>query len=658
MTQTTGIATASGQTVSTPDDRNSPPRPPLAFRVGIVGHRPNRLKQADARVLEGVMTDVLRAVREAVESVHRAEGSPYAADPPVLRAISPLAEGSDRLFAEAALELGYELCCILPFEQAQFEKDFEPGKALETSSLERFRALLAKATTRFELDGRRDDEGAAYGAGGRLVLRQSDLLVVVWDGERQGKVGGTEQTFDEARALGVPIVWIDAHSPHAWKLLKPGDRLPSAQPGERLTPAAQIAMDQVGEFVRSMLAPPPAAKPMREFPGPIASRSEHGERVGVTLDEFLGEHKPRVNLAVFWTFFRNVVGDGRPTFPGFGVPDFEKAVEKEWPRDRSTPVGRLVDDLRPYYAWPDKLAVCYSDAYRSAFVLAYLLAACAVGFALLPVAAGWLSGHHHVAVAIYGLAEMVTILLILWLVFRGRGRKWHDRWLDYRLCAEMTRHLRLVAPLGGGRPFPQLPPHLGEYGHPGTLWVTWHVRAVERKIGLPGVRVDGEYLAAALGHVKQVLESQIGFHETMYGRSGRIEHRLHLAGAVLLAATVVACAVHILPECTPCPTPPDWVPHVATFLCGFLPALGAAFAGISNQGEFRRVAKRSAAMKANLRAMLARALKLERRLQGAGPPAPGLDEVGDLADEAARLMVNEVLDWRVVFTDRPPAVPA
>ena len=35
-------------------------------------------------------------------------------------AVSPLAEGSDRIFARAALELGYRLEALLPFESADY----------------------------------------------------------------------------------------------------------------------------------------------------------------------------------------------------------------------------------------------------------------------------------------------------------------------------------------------------------------------------------------------------------------------------------------------------------------------------------------------------------------------------------------------------------
>src|SRR4051794_36154237 len=153
----------------------SPPRAPLAFRVGIVGHRPNRLAQADLPQLATVVRTVLATVKEEVNAIRR-EGSWYDSAEPGLRAISPLAEGSDRLFAEQALDLGFQLCCVMPFPQDEYEKDFAAG-ALEADSLGRFRRLLGLTSTRFELDGCRANSPGAYGAAGRTVLNQSDLLV-------------------------------------------------------------------------------------------------------------------------------------------------------------------------------------------------------------------------------------------------------------------------------------------------------------------------------------------------------------------------------------------------------------------------------------------------------------------------------------------------
>ena len=168
----------------------------------------------------------------------------------MLRAISPLAEGTDRIFAEQALELGFKLCCVLPFPQAEFENDFAAGKALENDSLVPFQGLLAQAATRFELDGIRRPEGEAYGAGGRMVLNQSDLLIVVWDGKRLGKRGGTEETFDEALNRGVTVAWIDADAPHQWQLLDPATPLPRASDGQHVAPDDSGSADVLRKWVR------------------------------------------------------------------------------------------------------------------------------------------------------------------------------------------------------------------------------------------------------------------------------------------------------------------------------------------------------------------------------------------------------------------------
>jgi len=65
------------------------------------------------------------------------------------------------------------------------------------------RNLLSQARTVFQLDGSRSNTADAYHAAGNVVLNQSDLLTVVWDGERKNRRGGTEETFDEAIERGV-----------------------------------------------------------------------------------------------------------------------------------------------------------------------------------------------------------------------------------------------------------------------------------------------------------------------------------------------------------------------------------------------------------------------------------------------------------------------
>jgi hypothetical protein len=103
----------------------------------------------------------------------------------------------------------------------------------------------------------------------------------------------------------------------------------------------------------------------------------------------------------------------------------------------------------------------------------------------------------------------------------------------------------------------------------------------------------------------------------------------------------------------------EWLLALLTFLCGFAPAIGAALSGIVNQGEFRRIARRSEAMQAQLKMSLTTTETLLDELNAA--PSQSQKQfsrtVAVVAGHAAGLLVNEVLDWRVVFLDRPLSPP-
>jgi len=239
-----------------------------------------------------------------------------------------------------------------------------------------------------------------------VVLNHSDIAVVVWDGECQGKRGGTKETFDAARRQGVPVIWLDARQPHAWQMVDALSPLPVTTPGARLTPqATEPAQKRLREQVREILVIPNACEPGGAHGRGLSESPEQGLRA------YYAEREPRVRLAGIWTLFRNLVGDGRISRVPLRVPSFEEAIaqapETETPRDGSTPAAALNDRLRLFYEWPDKLAVLYSDRYRGAFILTFLLAAVAVGMALFPLALG-LADHSLGEMALTVL-ELVTI---------------------------------------------------------------------------------------------------------------------------------------------------------------------------------------------------------------------------------------------------------
>ncbi|HZT41547.1 MAG TPA: hypothetical protein VFA07_05140 [Chthonomonadaceae bacterium] len=628
------------------EELNSPPKPRLAFRVGVVGHRPNRLHNADLPTLGGVIASLLSTVQEVVQDFADENKELFLPVPPVLRAISPLAEGSDRLFAEQALALGWELCCPMPFCQEEYEKDFHPGSALETDSLDRFRSLKARATGCFQLDGNRNG-GAVYGICGQVVLNQSDLLLVIWDGKERGKIGGTETTLAQAKRAGVPVIWIDADAPHTWQWISGG---------------ASSDPDGIQQVVRNLL----------KIPEPLAGAEIAGDKEYHPADarkdlmRYYEEKRPRRNKAVLWKVFRDIVADSkRPTIK-LAVPPFENAVLPNWPQDEE-----IADRLRPFYAWPDKLSGIYADKYRSAFILVYLLAAFAVGFALAPVIRNF---KPELFVGIAAALELAAIGRILFVVIVGRKQAWHERWLDYRLVAELVRHLRIVSSLGGQRPFPQLQAHETFYGHPSATWMEWYVRAVSRWIGLPDKTLDKDYLAKSLTDLETLLEEQRKYHQSLGKRAHIIETRLHQGVLIMLWLTVACCVFHLFPGFISLlderfPTLLARFPvlstlsaalhdpkHLLTFLCGFLPALGAAFIGMNNQGEFRRVARRSESMHKHLSMLLTDTQKLKDIVQTAAESHNS--RVRAHAEKVAIELMQEVLDWRVMFLDRPLEVEA
>jgi hypothetical protein len=642
--QGSAVTTPPPSAVPSPEERDPhPPKARLAFRVGVIGHGPDCLREADLDTLSLRLRALLMLIRNMVDASRISNKELFATGPATLRVVSSLAGEADRLVAGAALELGYELHCPMPFAQAEFEQDFEPG------SLDRFRDLLesARRTTglaMFELNGARADVPAARAAAGRVVLNQSDVLVAIGDGRDAAGAGETAQALREASSYHVPVLWIDATAPHAWRLLRTAEQLACLDPagtGRGAPGPADVA--DLEALIEEAIGPP----------APEAAPAEHSGPKPTLLESFFRERKPAWNPAFVWKLFRDAVGANRLRFPPVKVADFEAAAVGEWPDHPPGLADRINRQLRRHYAWADELADLYADRYRSTFVSAYLLGALAVFLALLGPAAGWTEE----AQALCTGAELLVIAAISGVIIWGLSRRWHERWMEYRLVAELVRQLGFLAPLGGSRLLPRLSPHLATYGNPARTWMYWYLRAIERQTGLPSAQVTPDYLRSCLNYLRGVVIQQAQFHRTNRKRLGRIEHRLHMTGLFLFVLTGLACLVHFLPHGHVLRLPSvelwPWRSEWLTLLCAVLPALGAALAGINNQGEFARSTKQSLAMAQKLRQ-----LSREIRALGRAPADPPFGQVVAIAATVAQSMVDEVLDWRVVFQDRPPVLPA
>lgn len=628
--------------------RTSPPRPGLVFRVGVVGHRPKRLNLESTVELRRVIHSLLEQIRVSVTKFFKDNRDLYDGGNAQLRVVSPLAEGSDRIVADEAMKLDYQLHCPMPFHREEYENDFDPHSRHD------FRQLLNKAKAKgglacFEMDGDRKNEGQSYGATGRVVLNHSDVLIAIWDGGPPQGEGGTVDKVREAVAFGVPVIWVDSKAPHSWQILRDKAQLPESGNKTKAQPGCGASSRDLDDLVRKQIAPP----------GPDTGKSTASQRVGKRFEifcqrlhlikadipdlreDFFAEKQRRLNLAFPWLFFRGLFTNGRPSLRGFQVESFDTGAAADELVDPAS-TAACTDRLLPHYRWADKLAEFYADHYRSSFVTAFIFGAGAVVLALLPFLFPETANEHSYSPkGLFPILEMVVITIILVIIAMSWGWRWHERWLDYRLVAELVRQLSFMLPLGGGKPFPRVPVHLQGYGNPAESWMYWHVRNIERQVGMPNARVDPKFLKEALDIIVDVQKKQLCFHKASHQRSERIETHLHLAGYMCFILTFFVCLIHTFNVTV---VSYAFLP----ILAAVFPAIGAALAGIENQGEFGRVAKRSKAMEERLTVIGGKA----EELKVSSKPLRSAD-VLVIASELGQLMVDEVLDWRVMFTDRP-----
>jgi hypothetical protein len=592
----------------------------MALRVGVTGHRPNRLEGADPERLRASVAQVLELLCRSVRDLRAAAGPSYADQPAVLRLVSALAEGADQIAALEALALDFELQAPLPFPRDLYREQMAP------EGREAFDALLDQASAVLELDGSAESESrrqAAYEAVGRITLLHADVLIAIWDGAEARGRGGSPQIIAEALRLDVPTIWIDANQPHAARALM-------LDADEQIR---DVDLEHaIGRLATLLLPPSP------EIDDP--------ERAPADLREaYFAERQPRTLLPIGWVWrtFRGLV-ELRPSPLRLVVRPFERTAEETWRAQWAvTPplppeVTRQIDDgIERHYAWADGLADYYADLYRSAFVLIYVLAAVAVLLALLGVALGW-TGDQREAERIKLGVTIAGIGLILVTAVVGKRRRWHERWIDYRLLAESLRILRFLAPIGRAPPFSRPPAHLA-HGDPTSSWMMWHLRAIIREMGMLNARFEPAYLESCRILLHDVLiGGQIEYHRTNAVRLERLERRLRRLGlAAFVGMIVVLIALFWADN--------GWL----TLAEATLPALAGAFAAIRGQAELERLVKRSRAMSTQLQRF---ARQLEQQ-----EPALSSVELGRVAEAAADVMLAEHLDWRVVFQQRKLELP-
>lgn len=598
------------------------PRPQAYLRVGVTGHRIGpKFSQSQAiavrATIDGILAGMERLSRQTVER----DAWAFSSRRPVLSTISALAEGSDRIVAQAGLDAGLPLNVILPFMRGEYRIDFQTEDSRQT-----FDTLLSRAGAIFELDGSRDAAARSYEAAGLLMLANADIIIAIWDQMPADGIGGTALIVEHAVAEGVPVILIDPGKPDEPSILWRADLLlPTARTGIAEVPRRSLSA-MLPDVIAIMLAPPGGSDERR------------------SLESLFAERQQRWNFSISYPVLLFLAGVRRLRWTDLRVPDHRDDDATRW-RDYMNAESRnagisqvLTGTLLKAYSFIDHLSLRYAQVYRSAYVFNYSAAAGAV---LLALSSLLLPPSFKPVLLVIEIILIVSILLV---IRQGARNQWHRRWLEYRRLAETLRHLRILALMGAAARLDR-PGNRTARAHG---WVSWYARAVEREIPVPGLAVDQSYLAAVRDAVRNAeLKSQIDYNLHNAHAMELASERLHLAGTLLFWATLAICVGYLglyFLEPEVAHAYKEWT----VFLTALFPTVGAAINAIRGQGDFQSVAKRSHET----------ALNLEELNAAMGQEPLEFARLADRIEKAADVMMADIAEWHVLFRTRPLSLPA
>lgn len=340
--------------------------------VGVTGHR--MLREAE-----------LPGLRAQVQAFFLDLRARYPDLPLVL--LSSLAEGSDQLAAQVALELGVRVIAPLPMPIEQYRADFETAQPLAT-----FESQLAQAEVltlplrgdnsleQISSRGARRDQ--QYAQAGIFISSHCHILLALWDGRDSEFVGGTAQ-----------VVRFHLHGE------MPG------QIERRHAALTQLGLDEE-TLVHHVPASRKGDQPMTASPGCWLSADQKPAQ-GPVPAAFDLMFRRQCEFNADWRKYAAVM-------PDEGTLD---------PFEKSCPIHRLFR-AADWLASLDQKRV--SRVLRATYVLAAMM-----GFALILYSENVTHGMIFVFLAFFlagvGVAGM------------ARRREWHRKYLDYRSLAEGLR---------------------------------------------------------------------------------------------------------------------------------------------------------------------------------------------------------------------------
>ncbi len=186
---------------------------PFRLTIGVTGHRSLENTEALRATVQRVIDDLLA----------RCQGA--ALIPVKLCALSPLAEGADRLVAQELLRRDPEclLKAVLPMTLEDYLDDFtDSASRREFHNLlaaSRFSVALRQRPLRQDYPREKLTEARiqAYEDVGKFIVDHCDVLIALWDDEPARGKGGTAAIKKYAEQQGCPLYIIYTVNPLIFK---------------------------------------------------------------------------------------------------------------------------------------------------------------------------------------------------------------------------------------------------------------------------------------------------------------------------------------------------------------------------------------------------------------------------------------------------------
>jgi hypothetical protein len=589
---------------------------PFVLAVGVTGHRKEALPPDALLTLHDRLMTVLQALKDQAASVYSANRQFFSGDDPKLIFVSPLADGADQIAAEIALRLGYELHAMLPFDRDRYRTDMsnEDGRL-------RFDALLSRATSILELPGESSQHLESYVMAGRGTVAHCDLLIAVWDGLPPRGRGGTGEVVRLAHDRATPTIHVPVDPSQEVKLRWSAFDPSVVTPFDDSIAERSLDVPGIDALLNGLLRPPP------------------DEQEQAFLKQFTRERPRNIRTRIEYPLLLAAAGVGRFGRKDFAEKHCEEQIRDEWRRYREgclepNSVSAPLNLLEEAYSWADRLATHFAQTYRSGHIFNFVLGSFAVCLGL----SAFMAPHFKFE---FAAAELVITIGIIFNAHVGTRNEWHRRWLDYRQLAERLRPMRSLKLLGIAAPDPP-----GTETNPVPVrWIDWYASAVWRAIGTPCGRIDRQRAADIASAVAEhEVAPQVGYHKRHAKQIKKLDHRLGRVGLILFLATLIVSVATLIGLAVGAEFVNRFGNWFTLVSAGF-PALGTAVFGIRFQADFGGDAVRSLTTAGTLE-------KIEEELRSSAP----LSRAADLTEQAARIMLSDLDEWRLVNEQRDLSV--